>query len=75
MATHQITVTPLTERGFFAEVLGADLRQNDEKQFETIRSAHLAHGVIVIRDQDLTPAQHIAFSRRFGPLAIHVLQD
>ena len=31
--------------------------------------------MIAIRDQNLTPEQQIAFSRRFGPLSIHVLED
>ncbi|MEM7408143.1 MAG: TauD/TfdA family dioxygenase [Pseudomonadota bacterium] len=76
MSVAGIRVNPLTESGFFAEVRGADLgRLDDDAQFEVIKAAHLEHGVIVIRDQDITPAQQIAFSRRFGPLAIHVLQD
>jgi alpha-ketoglutarate-dependent taurine dioxygenase len=33
-----------------------------------IRSAPLEHLVIVFGDQRLTPAQHSAFARRFGPL-------
>lgn len=71
-----IEVCPMTEWGFFAEILGADLRRHgDDAQFAAIKAAHLAHGVIVVRDQDLTPDQQIAFSRRFGDLAIHVLED
>lgn len=71
-----LDVCPLTPRGFFAEITGADLtRANDAAQFDAIKAAHLRHGVIVIRDQDLTPAQQIAFSRRFGPLSIHVLEE
>jgi len=53
-----------------AEVTGLDLSaplRNDD--FELIRSAWLGHnGVLVIRNQQLTPEQHLAFSRRFGPL-------
>ena len=76
MPGHDIQVNPLSERGFFAEVVGADLRNyENDAQFDLIKAAHLAHGVIVIRDQEMTPAQQIAFSRRFGPLAIHVLED
>ncbi|MEM7424252.1 MAG: TauD/TfdA family dioxygenase, partial [Pseudomonadota bacterium] len=72
----KIAVNPLTEHGFFAEILGADLGDcSDDAQFAAIKAAHLAHGVIVIRDQTLTPGQQIAYSRRFGPLAIHVLED
>ncbi len=76
MPEQKIKVNPLSPSNFFAEVIGADLRDHgDNTQFDAIKAAHLAHGVIVIRDQKITPAQQIAFSRRFGPLAIHVLQD
>jgi len=51
---------------FAAEVLGADLARDAD--FEPVRQAFLDHGVIVIRDQTLTPEVQIAFSRRFGPL-------
>lgn len=35
---------------------------------EEIRDAWLAHGVLLFRNQDITPEQHIAFSRIFGAL-------
>lgn len=71
-----IDVRPMTSRGFFAEIYGADLKRlDDDAQFEALRAAYLKHGVIAIRDQDLTPDQQIAFSRRFGPLSIHVLEE
>lgn len=68
-------VNKLSPTDFFAEVVGADLRRDDDAQFDAIKAAHLRHGVIVIRDQNLTPDDQIRFSRRFGPLAIHVLED
>ena len=76
MGGKSIEVNPLSNGTFYAEVVGADLgRQDDYAQFEAIKAAHLAHGVIVIRDQDLTPEDQIKFSRLFGPLAIHVLEE
>jgi len=68
------TVNPLsTVLG--AEMVGADLAQPmDEALFGELRQAWLdANGVLVFRDQNLTPEQHVAFSRRFGPLEKHVL--
>ena len=58
-----------------AEMIGVDLsRPPDETAFDRIRQAWLAsNGVMVFRDQHLTPQQHIDFSRRFGPLEKHVL--
>jgi len=61
---------------FFAEVTDVDLaRPLDERAFAEIRKAHLEHGVVVFRDQVLTPGQHIAFSARFGPLQVHPMMQ
>ena len=70
-----IEIRPQMPNGFFGEIYGTNLANCDDVTFEQIRQAHLQHGVIVIRDQNLSPAQQIAFSRRFGPLSIHVLED
>ena len=59
-----------------AEVLGLDLSQPlSDAGFARLHRAHLDHHVLVFRDQRITPAQQIAFSRRFGPLQIHVLRQ
>jgi len=59
-----------------AEVLGLDLSQPlPEHAFARLHRAHLEHHVLVFREQHITPAQQIAFSRRFGPLQIHVLRQ
>ena len=59
-----------------AEVLGLDLSQPlDPSVFGRVHQAHLDHHVLVFRDQRITPAQQIAFSRRFGPLEVHVLNN
>ena len=59
-----------------AEITGVDLSQPlDDDSFAAIRKAYAEHSVIVFRDQQLTPAQQIAFSRRFGELEIHVLKQ
>tara|TARA_B100000676_G_scaffold279783_1_gene303394 strand:+ start:2037 stop:2870 length:834 start_codon:yes stop_codon:yes gene_type:complete len=70
-----IEIKPKTSRGFFAEIYGADVNNCGEAEFSVIKRAHLEHGVIAIRNQNLTPEQQIAFSRRFGPLSIHVLKE
>ena len=58
--------------GLGAEVLGADLtRPLSDADFATIKAAWVEHCVLVIRDQEITPEQHIAFSARFGKLEDH----
>ena len=59
-----------------AQVLDLDLnRPLHEDAFSLIRKAFADHHVLVFRKQDITPQQHVAFSRRFGPLQIHVLKQ
>ncbi len=59
-----------------AEVASVDLsRPLADGTFEAIREAFDRHSVLVFRDQELTPEQHIAFSRRFGPLMVHVFAE
>ena len=50
-----------------AEISGVDLRAPmSDAVYAEIRRAWLDHLVIFFRDQDLTPAQFLAFARRFG---------
>jgi taurine dioxygenase len=59
-----------------AEVLGLDLAQPlSDEDFARLHRAHLDHHVLVFRDQHLTPAQHVAFTRRWGVLQRHVLHQ
>lgn len=59
-----------------AEVLGLDLSHPIvTTDFTRLHQAHLQHHVLVFRDQRITPQQQIDFSRRFGPLQIHVLKS
>ncbi|WP_370680022.1 TauD/TfdA dioxygenase family protein [Comamonas sp. GB3 AK4-5] len=59
-----------------AQVLGLDLsRPLSDADFNRLQRAHWQHHVLVFRDQRITPAQQVAFSRRWGPLQIHVLRQ
>ena len=50
-----------------AEIMGADIGAGlDDGEFATVREALDRHGVIVLRNQALTPESQVAFTRRFG---------
>ena len=67
----RVKVAPLTP-SIGAEISGIDLaEEQDDATIAEVRAALLAHKVIFFRDQFITPEQHIAFARRFGPLEIH----
>lgn len=59
-----------------AEATGIDLEQPpSDADFARLRAAFEERSVLVIRDQQISPAAHVAFSRRFGPLEQHVLRQ
>jgi taurine dioxygenase len=59
-----------------AEVIGLDLaRPLADADLARIHRAHLDHHVLVFRELAITPEQQVAFSRRFGTLQIHVLNQ
>jgi taurine dioxygenase len=58
-----------------AIVHGVDLRHLDDEATLQIHRAWLDHQVLFFRDQDLDPASHTAFARRFGELELHPLTE
>ncbi|MEQ9641244.1 MAG: TauD/TfdA family dioxygenase [Alphaproteobacteria bacterium] len=56
-----------------AAVHGLDLAAIDQKTFAAVRAAWHDRHVLVFPDQDLTPAQQIAFTRMLGPVEPHPL--
>ena len=67
-----IAVTPLTQ-SFAAEVSGVNLKHSvSDEDFATIEAAFNRYSVLVFPDQDITDAEHVAFSERFGPLEVTV---
>jgi taurine dioxygenase len=51
-----------------AEIQGVDLRTLDAATFAAMHRAWLDHQVLLVRDQQLTDGDLVAFSRRFGDL-------
>ena len=65
-AADPIELRPLTP-STGAEISGVDLRAPlGEAEIAALRRALVEHGVIVFRDQPVTPDQQVAFARRFG---------
>ncbi len=70
-AIHPFTGAPLG-----AEVVGLDLSLPlGTADIARLHRAHLDYHVLVFRDQHITPAQQVDFSRHFGALQIHVLRN
>jgi len=67
----EINVRPIN--GFIgAEIEGVDLRKPlTSEQFKAVHDAFVNYEVIVLRDQDITVDQQMAFGARFGELSIH----
>jgi taurine dioxygenase len=69
--TWPFDVTPSTP-AIGAEISGIDLRAPlDDTTYLALRRALIRYKVLFFRDQDITPAQHVAFAQRFGKLEVH----
>lgn len=70
-----ISVQPVSA-ALGAAVTGIDLSETlTSNDFGIIDSAFQEHKVLVFPDQDISPEQHVAFSRHFGDLETHVLTN
>lgn len=71
MDQHQLAVVPLTG-AMGAEIHNVDLSQDlDAKTFGAIHQVLLDYGVIFFRNQNITPAQQMAFAGRWGNVHLH----
>ena len=58
------------------EVKGIDLREPmSDADFSTVHQALNQHSLLLFRGQQLNEAQHVAFSKKFGTLLVHVLKQ
>ncbi len=62
-----LDITPVSP-AIGAEVRGVDLATIDDATFEALHKTWLEYGVLLLRNQSLTDAELVAFSRRFGDL-------
>ncbi len=57
-----------------AEVHGLDLKTMDAQTARDFEAALIEHKVLVVRNQDMNTAQHVAMSRLFGDLEVHPMR-
>jgi taurine dioxygenase len=69
-----LSLRPLTG-SLGAEVLEMRVAAVDDAAFAGLYEAFLAHRMLLFRDQDLAPADQVAFARRFGEVQIHVMDQ
>lgn len=62
-----LTVRPITS-AVGAEIAGVDLRRLNDGDFAAVQRAWYAHGMVLMRGQQLSDDDLLAFSRRFGEL-------
>jgi len=75
-ARQSFAIHPFTGAPLGAEVIGLDLSLPlATADLARLHRAHLDYHVLVFRDQHITPAQQVDFSRHFGALQIHVLRN
>lgn len=71
MGYERIDVRPIAG-SLGAEISGVSMAEPMGNQvFQEVHDALMAHQVIFFRDQNVTPAEHVAFARRFGTLHVH----
>ena len=70
MTNADLTIRPLSAHTG-AEITGVDLSKPlDDETYRAIRDAFNRWGAIFFREQDITPAQQLAFGRRFGKVEV-----
>jgi taurine dioxygenase len=74
-STDGVPVVVPTGGGLGAEIRGVDLRRLGDDAFAAIHRAWLDNLVLLFRGQELSDAELIAFSRRFGELDLAPIQE
>ncbi|MDF1730854.1 MAG: taurine dioxygenase [Minwuia sp.] len=71
MGYERINVKPIAG-ALGAEIEGVNMAEPMGNQvFQEVHDALMEHQVIFLRDQHVTPGEHVAFARQFGTLHVH----
>lgn len=54
-----------------AEISGINVSDCSDEQIADLKTAFVEHGVVVIRDQTLSPDQHVEFAQRIGDINVN----
>jgi taurine dioxygenase len=65
-----LRIQPMTH-ALGVEILDVDLSDLKESAFARVRKAFFDYGVLFVRDQKLTPEQHIEFAERWGEINVN----
>jgi taurine dioxygenase len=63
-------ITPMSAH-LGAEVTNLQLSSLDQSALEQLKAALFEHGVLHVRDQDLSPVQHIEFAKAWGGIDVN----
>ncbi len=66
-----MTIEPLSE-ALGAQISGINAAELDKNGFDKLRDVFHKNLVVVVKDQNLTPAQQTKFARRFGEIQYHI---
>ena len=61
-------------QGAGVEITDLDLRALNDDSFEELRALFAHHGLLFIRDQQLSEDDHIAFAERFGTINVNLFE-
>ena len=65
------TMTATPHAGAGIEIRGVDLRTADDVTFGAVRDLFHQHGLVFLRDQRLSEADHVALARRLGTINVN----
>lgn len=69
--SHRVNTMLITPERVGATVSDIDVRELDDETASILAAAWAEHGVLFLRDQDLTPDDHISFAERFAPIDVN----